>query len=540
MKKNCERARSLLATRRCNGVGMDAKIVSMISTHDNSTYTNKAGEEWGALRLKLQGRNFGLLSFGEEAEEDEGEAVEFRGKPKSTHDLLNDPKLLKKTAAELELEEKVEKNVQSMKEKDIKRMETEAAVSSIRDKLKSKKEKSPDRKQEMQNDTEKAEDSDSSGEYYIGKERDIERRKERDRIRDEIKQLKKEMRGSKQEKATEEKDKSKEKDEKKEHEENELYQKYVEEQEKYRKLKENVPKKGAARSRHSNLNRKMRKKIPWVKNLYGNRDYPDNYTDGKFLEELRKNLYTEKVTLKQAVLGSFRVVNRLCLCILFSILFVYMYNDWMATDVVIYSSITISILGYATYLLYEGFDGFASHFKTVLAYLVIGYLLSPILYTLTDTVSTDTIYALAVIMMCVHLLFFDYGVPAALVSNSLSINAALFGSICLISRLSNPFDAFVLLTVSVLVFVLSPMMFLSISRGTLFPYAFVPIFFSTVLCLSAVSTILLVYFLLLVIIVSVYCPYLFVKWQKYKDNIHGPWDEAIINDSDDLEDCLNS
>ncbi|GBP45802.1 PiggyBac transposable element-derived protein 4 [Eumeta japonica] len=47
MKKNCERARSLLATRRCNGVGMDAKIVSMISTfHDNITYTGtRAGEE---------------------------------------------------------------------------------------------------------------------------------------------------------------------------------------------------------------------------------------------------------------------------------------------------------------------------------------------------------------------------------------------------------------------------------------------------------------------------------------------------------------
>ncbi len=46
-------------------------------------------------------RNFSLLSFGDEAEEDEednNEAVEshFRGKSKSAHDLLqNDPKLVK-------------------------------------------------------------------------------------------------------------------------------------------------------------------------------------------------------------------------------------------------------------------------------------------------------------------------------------------------------------------------------------------------------------------------------------------------------------
>ncbi|GBP76670.1 PiggyBac transposable element-derived protein 4 [Eumeta japonica] len=48
MKKTVKRARSLLATRRCNGVGMEGcKIVSMISTfHDNSTYTGtRAGEE---------------------------------------------------------------------------------------------------------------------------------------------------------------------------------------------------------------------------------------------------------------------------------------------------------------------------------------------------------------------------------------------------------------------------------------------------------------------------------------------------------------
>lgn len=33
-----------------------------------------------------------------EAEEDEDQSTEFRGKPKSTHDLLDDPKLSKLTA----------------------------------------------------------------------------------------------------------------------------------------------------------------------------------------------------------------------------------------------------------------------------------------------------------------------------------------------------------------------------------------------------------------------------------------------------------
>lgn len=42
-------------------------------------------------------RNFKLLSFGEEAEEDEEELIdavkEFSGRPKSTHDVLKDPQL---------------------------------------------------------------------------------------------------------------------------------------------------------------------------------------------------------------------------------------------------------------------------------------------------------------------------------------------------------------------------------------------------------------------------------------------------------------
>jgi len=42
-------------------------------------------------------RNFKLLSFGEEAEEDEEELIDaikvFSGRPKSTHDVLQDPQL---------------------------------------------------------------------------------------------------------------------------------------------------------------------------------------------------------------------------------------------------------------------------------------------------------------------------------------------------------------------------------------------------------------------------------------------------------------
>ncbi|XP_030022346.2 spliceosome-associated protein CWC27 homolog isoform X1 [Manduca sexta] len=483
-------------------------------------------------------KNFGLLSFGEEAEEDEGEAQEYRGKPKSTHDLLEDPKLSKKTAAELELEQ--DSNMElSNKEEEIKKEETAAAVSNIRDKLSSKKrERSSDRDSKRRKEEEEEKESESEEEYYIGKERDMERQKERDRIRGEIRQLKKEMKGSKEEKVKEQTDKEDTKLKTLE-EDNEMYKKFVEEQEKYKKIKEKIPKKGAARHRRTKVERKPPKRKPWVKNLYENRDYPDNYTDSKFLEDLRKNLHVEKVGLYEAIIGSFRVAIRLCICVLYAVLFVYMYNNWINTQTVIYLSSTVTAISYLLYVTAEG-SAILRHLQTVLVYIVFGYLLSPILHTLTDTVSTDTIYAWAVIMMVIHLMFFDYDVPAAFVSKSLSINAAIFGSVCLVSRLSTPFDAFILLTVSVLFFVLSPQLFKVYLRTKLFILLFLITLLLTVVTLYTVSVTLLWYFIAVVSVLCVYCPVMFVKWQKYKDNIHGPWDEAVINDSDDLEECLGS
>ncbi|XP_013136773.1 PREDICTED: peptidyl-prolyl cis-trans isomerase CWC27 homolog isoform X2 [Papilio polytes] len=192
-------------------------------------------------------KNFGLLSFGEEAEQDEDEAQEYRGKPKSTHDLLEDPKLSKKTAAELELEEESMKEEISNKDVEKKKEETVAAVNNIRDKLSSKKRgKSPDNESNKRKKEDSDKESSAEEEYYLGKERDMERLKERDRIRNEIRQLKKEIKDTKEDKNKVEELKEDKKTEKS-IEDNEMYKKFVEEQEKYKKIKEKIPKKGAAR-----------------------------------------------------------------------------------------------------------------------------------------------------------------------------------------------------------------------------------------------------------------------------------------------------
>ncbi|CAH2988125.1 unnamed protein product [Chilo suppressalis] len=222
-------------------------------------------EEPKKKKKERQGvKNFGLLSFGAEAEEDEGEAMEYRGKPKSTHDLLDDPKLSRKTAAELE-EEVNNGKEETDKEAEEKREKTAVAVSNIRDKLSAKKrERSPEADSNKKKKTEDVEsDSDSPvEEYYLGKERDEARLKERDRIRNEIKQLKREMKAPKEESKKE----TEASPEKKIEQDNEMYQQFIEEQEKYKQMKEKIPKKGAARESFTlNLLAKFKNKLHAIK-----------------------------------------------------------------------------------------------------------------------------------------------------------------------------------------------------------------------------------------------------------------------------------
>ncbi|KAL9704919.1 hypothetical protein quinque_008437 [Culex quinquefasciatus] len=70
-------------------------------------------------------------------------------------------------------------------------------------------------------------------------------------------------------------------------------------------------------------------------------------------------------------------------------------------------------------------------FKTAAAVLVFVYIFSPLLRNLTDSVSTDTITFLVLML---HLIFYDHCVPAAIVSKGITLNAAIFGAICLTAR----------------------------------------------------------------------------------------------------------
>lgn len=168
--------------------------------------------------------------------------------------------------------------------------------------------------------------------------------------------------------------------------------------------------------------------------------------------------------------------------------------------------------------------------KNVVIFIAGGFSVSPILKTLTETISTNTIYTLFGFMMLTHLIFYDYGAKAYIVNRHISLNAAIFGAVCLASRLSSSYHAFCLLIATSDIFLISSML-----RRNLRNMKYTKTF---VLMASVLSTIAIVGLLLLTSVIypillalllgviNLICPYGFYKLQKYKTRLHGPWDVA--------------
>ncbi|XP_013782412.1 peptidyl-prolyl cis-trans isomerase CWC27 homolog [Limulus polyphemus] len=207
----------------------------------NKNKENKTFQEEAKTEKKTHSKatkNFSLLSFGEEAEEEEAEVdavvKEYRGKGKSSHDLTNDPKLSSEPAV---LAEDIKNNSHSEKKLPV----DPETIQKIRDKL--KKEPTENKQPELKKEPE---------ENLSDREK---KRKEAadktEEIRKEIKKLKKEIASERKPKEgnTEEENNKAEKSEinVKEEEEESTLKEFQMEIAKYNELKKKLPKKGEGR-----------------------------------------------------------------------------------------------------------------------------------------------------------------------------------------------------------------------------------------------------------------------------------------------------
>lgn len=281
-----------------------------------------------------------------------------------------------------------------------------------------------------------------------------------------------------------------------------------------------------------------------------------------FLKDLQTNINVETFKYWEAVLGATKLTHQLSLIVVFLLVYHNLYDAqsaYIQAGTLLFIDGMICTIGYIFFIWTNGHErkrqmnsnaampsplpspsaASSNHLikiiqddiKTVACILVFGFILSPMLHTLTKSISTDTIYTITFFVFLLHIMCYDYGMPAALVSRAISLNAAIFGTICLASRLETSLDAFVLLIVSFTLFAVYPHVIRLFETKKSLHLRLTPVcLFVLVACIGLylISPILFSINLMVIIFCSLIYPFIFCYAQKYKNNIHGPWDEAIV------------
>ncbi|KAF5297930.1 hypothetical protein FQA39_LY11915 [Lamprigera yunnana] len=183
-------------------------------------------------------KNFKLLSFGEEAEEDEEEtkqeAKKFSGKSKSTHDVLNDPKLSSETSNKA--------NEPTIDESGEAEPDLEEQLQSIRKKLKAESNKTYIKKSFFEDEEEA-------------------RKRKQEEIKKEIENVKREYHKNKLQRNKEDAKEIQEHQHR-----SETLKEYQNGNAKYKEIKDSFPKKGSSREEFTlNLLSKFKQKLQAVK-----------------------------------------------------------------------------------------------------------------------------------------------------------------------------------------------------------------------------------------------------------------------------------
>ncbi len=206
----------------------------------------------------------------------------------------------------------------------------------------------------------------------------------------------------------------------------------------------------------------------WRKILYEPQPFPDNHTGDEFLATLVTNGNVSHWSVWSTMLESAGITQRISIVMLLVLVFVHLLaaadrgaearreaSMWLLFLALVLtlvgSSLQHHIASGSAYFSRARFHRFVQH-NLLKMLLFSGALLglSPVLMTLTSSYSSDTIWALTFSLFLIHIVFHDYTnrdpVEASTFQSTLSLNAAIFASVLLASRLNSaePVFAFML------------------------------------------------------------------------------------------------
>ncbi|KAJ1968414.1 glycosylphosphatidylinositol anchor biosynthesis [Dimargaris xerosporica] len=311
-------------------------------------------------------------------------------------------------------------------------------------------------------------------------------------------------------------------------------------------------------------------KRPWRKLLYVKQDYPDNYVDESFLENLQKNVNFQSYDYGTLIQESTVITNHVSSVLVFVAVFIQLYHGRLDPHVLV-SVGTLATAGGVMvweWLLAAPRDPVAgttqthtdsvtlptkpggptatavpmasmraprlyhsSLVKTAAVFFLTLLGLSPILRTLTQDISSDSIWAMSVCLFLINILFHDYRTNLSHnieFPGSVALNTAVFACVLLASRLSTNLHAFGFMSFALEWFALFPILRrnLKVIYPTWHLGLTVGMVAMTCVLFWPIARPLAILYLVAMFCLTFLCPLWLIWVQRYKNEIHGPWDEA--------------
>ncbi|ERN09714.1 hypothetical protein AMTRI_Chr08g202240 [Amborella trichopoda] len=282
----------------------------------------------------------------------------------------------------------------------------------------------------------------------------------------------------------------------------------------------------------------------WRKVAYGGMQpgYDDNYTDESFLEAMVMNSNVVKRDLLKVMRDSVSISQYLCVVALVVCVWTYTLGSIIDEKLLLSLDAVLLGLGFLVLLLTErrlSLPLLSKYFLNIGFFICGLYVLAPLFHTLTRSISSDSIWALTVSLLIVHLFLHDYsgsiirppGAPnnPTLTSN-ISLNASIVASVLIASRLPSRLHVFAIMLFSLQVFIFGPLVIHCLKQYSVKAHLWFSFTLtcSTLAIIFPINRLVFVIFLGLLLFVTVVCPYWLIRMQEYKFEIEGPWDEAKL------------
>ncbi|XP_041024211.1 phosphatidylinositol N-acetylglucosaminyltransferase subunit C [Juglans microcarpa x Juglans regia] len=282
----------------------------------------------------------------------------------------------------------------------------------------------------------------------------------------------------------------------------------------------------------------------WRKVAYGGMQpgFDDNHTDESFLEDIVMNANVVKREMLKVMQDSVSISEYLCIVALVGLVWTYTLRSTLDETSLLYLDVSLLGSGFLLLLLTEEMLSLnlLLHYLLNVFFFTTGlYVLAPIYQTLTRSISSDSIWAVTVPLLILHLFLHDYSgstvrAPGALnnptLTSCISLNASIVASVFIASRLPSSIHVFAIMLFSLQVFLFAPLITYCIKKYS-FRLHLCFAFSLMVVTLAFVYTLhrlLFVLLLGLLVFVTVVCPYWLIRLQEYKFEINGPWDEAKL------------